>query len=80
MMFQTMQQKADGSSKRGEQDVSTIMQQEAALEEARKFKPEGMCTQVMTPAIHVASGATYTFPSGCLPNGWEKSDSSTLSE
>lgn len=45
---------------------------ETALKEAESFRPEGMCTTVMTPARHQATGVTYTFTSGCIPAGWEK--------
>jgi hypothetical protein len=42
------------------------------LDEAAKYKPEGMCGQAMTPARHKATGVQFTFPSTCLPSGWEK--------
>ena len=45
---------------------------EQAIKEAENYRPDGMCTTVMTPARHIDSGATYTFLSGCLPNGWER--------
>lgn len=44
--------------------------QQQAIAEAKSWKPKGACATVMTPATHVASGATYTFPSGCLPPEW----------
>lgn len=46
------------------------MTKEQALEQARNFQPKGPCTTVMTPAVHVETGARYTFTSGCLPEGW----------
>lgn len=48
----------------------TVNTQEEALEQARNFEG-GNCTTVETPARHITSGATYTFPSGCIPDGWE---------
>jgi hypothetical protein len=45
--------------------------QAAALRQAQQFVPTGVCTQVITHAIHKKSGAQYTFMSGCLPPGWE---------
>lgn len=49
---------------------------QAALNEAEDFEPpEGtMCTQVLTPATHKETGAVYTFPNGCLPDGWERNE------
>lgn len=52
------------------------MTREQALEQARNWRPTGPCTTVMTPAVHVETGATYTFTSGCLPPGWVRSDRS----
>ena len=45
--------------------------QAEAIAQAKAYKPEGGCTSSMTPAIHTATGAHYTFPSGCLAPGWE---------
>lgn len=44
------------------------------LEEARNYTPpaDTMCTMAMTPAVHTQTGARYTFPSGCIPDGWER--------
>jgi hypothetical protein len=42
------------------------------LDEAKKYQPEGNCTTVMTPAKHKATGVEFTFPSGCLPSGWDR--------
>ena len=55
--------------------VSDDAAREAALEQARNYRPKGACTTVMTPARHTATGATYTFPSGCLPEGWVRTSS-----
>jgi hypothetical protein len=44
--------------------------QAKAIEEAKKYRPSGICTAVMTPAVHPSSGAQYTFSSGCLAPGW----------
>ncbi len=53
-------------------DVNTDngMTKEEALEQARNFRPKGPCTTVMTPAVHLETGARYEFTSGCLPEGW----------
>jgi hypothetical protein len=47
--------------------------QAAAIRQAKAYKvPTGtVCAEVVTPAIHQASGAQYTFPNGCLAPGWE---------
>ena len=60
---------------REQTDTDTTTRQEA-LAEARSYEPasDKMCTTVQTPAVHVESGAEYTFPSGCIPAGWEKTD------
>ena len=46
---------------------------ERALKKAAAYQPpaDRFCTQVMTPAVHKETGATYTFNTGCLPNGWK---------
>jgi hypothetical protein len=44
---------------------------QAALKQAQSFKPEGICAMTMTKARHQATGLEYTFPSACLPGGWE---------
>jgi hypothetical protein len=46
------------------------LSKEEALQEAAQFKPTGICPQVVTPARNLASGATYTFATGCIPDGW----------
>ena len=43
---------------------------QAILQEAEAFKPEGKCSQGVTPARHLKSGASYDFPSNCIPDGW----------
>jgi len=47
--------------------------QAAAIRAAEAYKPgpDVSCTQVLTPVIHTASGAHYTFPTGCIAPGWE---------
>lgn len=44
-----------------------------ALEQAKSYSPpEGtFCTQMITKAINEATGAEYTFPNGCIPEGWK---------
>jgi hypothetical protein len=44
---------------------------EDAVRQAERYRPTGTCIQVLTPAVHTATGAEYTFSSGCLPDGWE---------
>ncbi len=41
-----------------------------ALAQARAYKPESGCIQVLTPATHTQTGATYLFETGCLAPGW----------
>lgn len=45
--------------------------QEQALQQAREYKPKGVCGAAATPAIHTSTGARYGFPSAYLPEGWE---------
>jgi uncharacterized protein YxeA len=44
---------------------------EEAIRQARAYRPTGICTQSLVPAIHKTTGARYTFNSGCLAPGWE---------
>jgi hypothetical protein len=44
---------------------------EEAIRQAQEYKPQGVCTQSLVPAVHKATGARYTFSSGCLAPGWE---------
>jgi hypothetical protein len=44
---------------------------EEAITQAQQYESEGACKQALTPGIHRATGAEYTFPSGCMPEGWE---------
>ena len=46
-------------------------QQAIAIQQAKDYRPDGICTQVVTRAVHEKSGATYTFSNGCLPPGWK---------
>lgn len=43
---------------------------EEAILRAQKYSPDGGCETVETTAIHRNTGAIYTFPSGCIPDGW----------
>ena len=54
-----------------EQPKEVQQTKEEAIKQAQEYRPEGICTAVNVPAVHVATGATYTFPSGCLAPGWE---------
>ena len=42
-----------------------------ALLEAQSYRPKGVCLTVQTEARHIATGVTYTFPTGCIPSGWQ---------
>lgn len=44
-----------------------------ALDQAQSFIPtvDKICAQKVTIAIHNQTGATYTFPNSCLPEGWK---------
>lgn len=42
-----------------------------AIKQAENFECEDGALTVLTPATHVNTGAKYTFPSSCLPEGWE---------
>jgi len=46
--------------------------QAEAIKQAQEFKPQANCTQSLVAAVHKATGAKYTFSSGCLPPGWER--------
>lgn len=43
---------------------------EEAIAQAQAYEPKAACTLAFVPAIHDATGALYTFPSGCLAPGW----------
>lgn len=49
-----------------------------AIREAQDYKPpQGkICTQSIVRARHVATGAEYTFSTGCIPDGWEPASGS----
>ena len=59
------------SSNTGSQSQDTSSAQEEAVRQAKEYKPDGFCTQVLVPAVHTATGARYTFSNGCLAPGWE---------
>jgi hypothetical protein len=63
----------------GTQQTQNSQTQAEAIEQARRYQPppDMMCTSVMTPAIHTASGARYTFSNGCLPEGWQREQTQT---
>lgn len=46
------------------------LSQYQAIKQAREFKCKEPSLAVMTPAIHDATGAEYTFGSHCFPEGW----------
>ena len=45
--------------------------QSDAIKQAQEYQPNGFCTEALVPAVHKATGAKYTFTSGCLAPGWE---------
>jgi uncharacterized membrane protein YukC len=52
------------------------LEQARAIESAKdyKSKPYDMCNsgvQITVDAIHVKTGAKYTFPNRCMPSGWK---------
>lgn len=53
--------------------ASPQAQQQAINEGLDYLKEQGpeMCATVMTPAMHIETGARYTFNDSCLPPGWE---------
>lgn len=62
----------------GVQEIRNNQSEQAqtqAIQEAQQWlQGEGSsrpCAQVVTPAVHTETGATYTFNSGCIPPGWE---------
>ncbi len=58
------------------QKASEPLTKEAAIKQAQEYKPKGICSQALVPAVHTASGAKYTFSSGCLAPGWEPEEKS----
>lgn len=65
---------APGGRQFTEQAEATPENQREVLRQARSYKPQGSCAQVMTPAVHAATGAVHTFTTSCLPEGWAVSD------
>ena len=55
-----------------QRDASVPQTEEEALRQAAEYQPEA-CAMVVTPAVHEATGAKYTFSSGCIPQGWKPS-------
>ena len=51
---------------------STQADKDAAIATAKLFVPAAgtNCLMVLTPAVHTATGALYTFTSSCLAPGW----------
>lgn len=50
---------------------SIVEEKSKAIQQAKEYKPEGVCTMALVDAVHIETGAEYTFPSGCLAPGWE---------
>ena len=64
-----MRQEAGAPGNR--QNDNTLSQDQAeAIEQAKAYRTDQACTDALTPATHSATGARYTFPSGCLAPGW----------
>lgn len=49
----------------------TVRTKEDAIRQAEEYQPDGACTNALVPAVHQATGAKYTFRSGCLAPGWK---------
>ena len=51
-----------------------LLNQAKSIESAKKFKPASyqICAEVLTRAVDIKTGAKYTFPNSCLPDGWKK--------
>ncbi len=52
-------------------DDTLEITQEEAIRQAEAFEPDGICAQVLTPAVHEETKARYTFPNSCMPGGWQ---------
>ena len=50
---------------------SQTQKQAEAVRQAQQYVPTGFCTQALVPAVHISTGAKYTFNSGCLAPGWK---------
>lgn len=44
--------------------------QQEAIDDAEQYRSGKTCFSEMTPAVHNATGAEYTFSSSCLAHGW----------
>jgi len=63
---------ADGKTFENPEERKYEDARQAAVEAAKAYDPgDKVCTQALVPAIHSATGASYTFPSGCIAPGWE---------
>lgn len=47
------------------------MTKEEAIKQAENFQTDDICLMVITEAVHVETGAEYTFPNSCMPPGWK---------
>ena len=72
-------QEDNGSAADETSEQTNAIEREAVLEEARTYEPnpDEVCSMVLTDALHVESGAEYTFPSSCMPDGWKPTDNNT---
>lgn len=55
---------------RSPNDITITEAAQEALRQAKEYAPNGLCADVITPAIHKATGVQYEFPSSCIPDGW----------
>lgn len=55
-----------------QQKINQPQTREAAIRQAQEYEPDSNCIHMSTFAVHEATGAQYSFPSGCLPPGWER--------
>lgn len=61
----------DPTANTSQYDNRAIARQEAEAQARVYAPPEGTsCAQVVTPAVHDETGASFTFPSSCLAPGW----------
>ena len=51
-----------------------LLNQTKAIESAKNYQPASykICAEVLTRAVDIKTGAKYTFPNSCLPDGWKK--------
>lgn len=50
-----------------------------AIRQAQSYTADEVCAQVLTPAVHNQTGASYVFPAACVPEGWTPEESNYVS-